>query len=160
MPRKDETAIDNLSHVTCHVRLQHTHIPFLGDHSSNIYNIQLLQRWPFLRYNYKSTTLHVQSTRIISSRHRWTSGSSFSKGVPVEVVLSSFRAKPLQIGDVVTQFLDGRHLLMEELALDEIRHLWQEAANKPVAPHNLPNRYSRGNRRGCRRSCADRAGPG
>lgn len=32
-------------------------------------------------------------------------------------------AAALQLGDVASQFLDGIHLLLKELALDEISHL-------------------------------------
>ena len=49
--------------------------------------------------------------------------SSFPEGLPVEVVFTVTRANPLQVGDVSAQFLDGGHLLVEELALDKVGHL-------------------------------------
>jgi len=33
------------------------------------------------------------------------------------------RTNTLQVGDVVTQFLDGTDLLMQEVALNEVGHL-------------------------------------
>ena len=99
-------------------------LKFYGILDTHGYNFGFLQKMAFAA---KSTLkLHVHySTRsnISSSRHRWRCGSSISKGVPLEVVLPSICAQPLQVGDVATQLLDGIHLLVEELAFDEIGHL-------------------------------------
>ena len=51
-------------------------------------------------------------------------GSSvLAQGLPVEVVLSMAWPNPLEVGDVISQLLDVFHLLMEEVAFDEISHL-------------------------------------
>ena len=50
---------------------------------------------------------------------------SLSKGLLVEVVHSVAGADPLEVGDVVSQLLDARHLLVQEVALDEVCHLWE-----------------------------------
>ena len=52
-------------------------------------------------------------------------GRSLSKGFLVEVVHSMAGANPLEVGDVVSQLLDARHLLVQEVALDEVCHLWE-----------------------------------
>ena len=52
-------------------------------------------------------------------------GRSLSKGFLVEVVHSMAGADPLEVGDVVSQLLDARHLLVQEVALDEVCHLWE-----------------------------------
>jgi len=43
--------------------------------------------------------------------------------VLVELVLSQAAAHTLEVGDVVTELLDGRDLLLEVIALDEVGHL-------------------------------------
>lgn len=43
--------------------------------------------------------------------------------VLVELVLSQAAAHTLEVGDVVTDLLDGRDLLLEVVALDEVSHL-------------------------------------
>ena len=46
-----------------------------------------------------------------------------AQGLPVEVVLSMAWPNPLEVGDVISQLLDAFHLLVEEVAFNEIGHL-------------------------------------
>lgn len=47
----------------------------------------------------------------------------FSKGLLVIHVLSKARPHTLEVGDVVTNLLDGTHLLLQVVTLQEVRHL-------------------------------------
>ena len=47
----------------------------------------------------------------------------------VEEVLSTVWAKFLKVGDVVTQFLYSRHLLLQKVPLNKISHLKNKQCN-------------------------------
>ena len=75
-----------------------------------------------LRTTRSTHTKPVQSLPLVGSLEA-AGYRSVAQGLVVEVVLSVARACPLEHGDVVSQLLDALHLLVEELALDEIGHL-------------------------------------
>lgn len=52
--------------------------------------------------------------------------SSLSKSLTVVVVHTVAWADPLEISDVVAQLFDALHLLVEEVALNEVSHLKKE----------------------------------
>ena len=56
----------------------------------------------------------------------------FSKGLLVIHVLSKARPHTLEVGDVVTNLLDGSHLLLQVVTLQEVRHLQSHTHNKRV----------------------------
>ena len=46
-----------------------------------------------------------------------------TKGLMVKVVFSMTWTNTLEVGDVASKLLDGLNLLMQEVTLDEVRHL-------------------------------------
>ena len=46
-----------------------------------------------------------------------------AKGLMVQVVFSMTWTNTLEVGDVASKLLDGLNLLMQEVTLDEVRHL-------------------------------------
>ena len=81
---------------------------------------------------YVNTTTHFynyytkSSPILATSRHSvnpWENRCLLAQGLAVEVVLSVAGTDPLENGHVVAQLLDTLHLLVEELALDEVGHL-------------------------------------
>jgi len=74
--------------------------------------------------------------------HNYCSGASLViQGFLVKVVFTMARTNTLQVGDVVTQFLDGTDLLMQEVALNEVGHLSRKQESQVRVLHNseLPN---------------------
>ena len=59
----------------------------------------------------------------------------FSKGLLVIQELSKARPHTLEVGDVVTNLLDGSHLLLQVVTLQEARHL--QSQNFFLAIHYL-----------------------
>ena len=49
--------------------------------------------------------------------------SSVTEGLVVKVVFSMTWANTLEVGDIASKLLDGLNLLMQEVALNEVRHL-------------------------------------
>ena len=52
--------------------------------------------------------------------------TSIVKSLTVKVVFTVTWPNTLEVGDVSTNLLDGLHLLMQEVALNEVGHLWKE----------------------------------
>lgn len=66
------------------------------------------------------------SSPVQANKGRSTVSSSLSKSLTVVVVHTVAWADPLEISDVVAQLFDALHLLVEEVALNEVSHLKKE----------------------------------
>ena len=70
-----------------------------------------------------STNYYIQRPSL-SDIVQWSLGSLvIPQGLPVKVVFTMARPNTLQVGDVITQLLDGFHLLMQIVTLNEVSHL-------------------------------------
>ena len=61
------------------------------------------------------------------------------KSLTVKVVFSMTGTDTLEVGDVSTQLLDGLHLLMQVVALNEVRHLQERKEDKFTSGDQILN---------------------